>query len=312
LMTIHFANFRLILFTNMHTHFTLLLLLFAGICLAQTTVPKTDIYLIPILNDKGVITYGDGFKLNTPGYYNNQPLFSTNSKSLYFSCISDSFKAEIFECELKKFEVTRFINAPGTAEYSLQYTPDLKNFSFVRVEGDDKTQTLYRYNPKSKESKALTAKDLQVGYYCWNNPQSLMLFLLRGEKEFELIRYPLDVGEIKIIDQKPGRCLWRNPQDGNIYYVRKNSAYTLMQYNPANELPGEFEKMPEGTEDFIITSSGDFMCGKEGKLLQLDITQGSWKEIADFSNKPYANFYRLAASPDGQWLALIVYQNEKP
>ncbi len=311
-MTKRFANLDAHHHCPMKVFFTSIMFLVSTYFAIQAQVPKTDIYLIPVQNDEGVITYGEGFKLYTPGHYNNQPMFSANSKSLFFSCISDSFKAEIFECELKKFEVKPFINAPKTSEYSLQYTPDLKNFSFVRVEEDDKTQTLYQYNTKTKETKALSGKDMQVGYYCWNNLQSLMLFLLKGEKEFELIRYSLNGGDIKLIDNKPGRCVWRNPQDGNIYYVRKWDAYTLMQYNPANEQPGEFEKMPDGVEDFTISSKGDFLCGVNGKLMKLDVVNSEWKELADFSNKLYKNFYRLSVSPDGKWLALVVYQNEKP
>lgn len=280
--------------------------------LAQQSIPHTDIYLVPIQNEKGTITYGEGIKLNAPGYYSNQPLFSNNSKTLYFTCISDSFKADLFECDLKKFEMKPFLTTPKTAEYSLQYTPDVKSFSFVRVEEDNTTQTLYFYNPKTKETKALSNPGQQVGYYCWNNAQSLMLYLLKGENQFELIRYNLGNGDSKLIDQNPGRCVWRNAQDGNIYYVNKGNNYKLMQYNPANEMPGEYEKMPGKIEDFTISSKGDFLCGLDGKLMKLDVVNGEWNELADFSQKPYGKFYRLAISPDGQWLALVVYQNEKP
>lgn len=292
--------------------FTALFVCIIHTSFAQSDIPQTEIYLVPITNEKGNISFGEGIKVNAPGHYSNQPLFSNNSKSLYFTCISDSFKAEIFECELKKFEVKPFIVAPQTSEYSLQYTPDLKSFSMVRVEADDKTQTLYSYNPKTKEFNALTGKDMQVGYYCWVNAQSLMLFLLKGEKDFELVRYPLNGGDAKLIDKLPGRCVWRNPQDGNIYYVRKSKNYVLMQYNPANELPGEFDKMPEGIEDFTITSKGDFLCSENGRLMKLDLVENEWKLWADFTGKPYEKFYRLSMSPDGQWLALVVYKNDKP
>jgi hypothetical protein len=307
-----FANFRQSLKPLMRKIYLLLLTLYTLSVAAQNTVPHTEIYLIPITNDKGNITFGEGIKVNAPGHYSNQPLFSNNAKKLYFSCISDSFKAEVYECDLKKFEVKPFIIAPQTAEYSLQYTPDLKSFSMVRVEADDKTQTLYTYNPKTKEFKAISPKDMQVGYYCWVNAQTVMLFLLKGENEFELIRYSLGNGESKSIDKQPGRSIWRNPQDGNIYYVRKGSDFTLMQYNPANELPGEFDKMPDGVEDFTITAKGDFLCGVQGKLMKLDVVNNEWKVWADFTGKPYEKFYRLALSPDGQWLALVVYTHEKP
>ena len=138
------------------------------------------------------------------------------------------------------------------------------------------------------------------------------IFLL-GKKENTLVKYDLNTKVQKLIDSNPGRSILRHPLDGNIYYIRKNDKkYIMMQYNPANEQPAEFVEMFSKTEDFTITPSGKFLSIDNGIVYMYDDMSSEWKKLADFSNMPYKNCYRMAMSPDEKWLALVIFEGEKP
>ena len=68
--------------------------LFEGL-FAQDKVPKTSIYLLEVKSEDNTYTFGDSLIINAPGYYNNQPSFSYNSKVLYYTSILKDKKADI-------------------------------------------------------------------------------------------------------------------------------------------------------------------------------------------------------------------------
>lgn len=66
-------------------------------------------------------------------------------------------------------------------------------------------------------------------------------------------------------------------------------------------------------EDYCWTPDFTFLMGSNGKLFVCGlVTEGKWQQVADFSQKPYAEFYRLAVSRDGKWLAIVSYKGAKP
>ena len=69
--------------------------------------------------------------------------------------------------------------------------------------------------------------------------------------------------------------------------------------------------MPEGTEDFTI-SGGKLFASDKDKLVMWNTSQERWEEVADFGKTDVKKFYRLAFSPNGQWLAVVSYDGEKP
>lgn len=281
---------------------------------AQDKLPRTRIYIVPLTEDSKTnqITFGAPVAIPEAGTYNNQPHFTANGRTMYFTATSENRKADIYTLDVKKNEIKVWDSSNATAEYSPTITPDNKNLSFVRVEKDDSTQHLYQRALRGVNDELLIKDDLRIGYYAWNSPTSLALYVLKKPSD-ELLLYDLTKKTYKVLDTDIGRALVKNPLDGNLYYIKKtlDKKFLLMQYNPANEQPAQYCTMPEGQQDFVI-HQGVFYASDKDKLMRWDTGSESWMEVYDFGKTDVKNFYRFAFSPDGDWLAVVSYEGEKP
>jgi hypothetical protein len=279
---------------------------------AQDKLPKTRIYIVPVTEENNALTFGTPMLVPEGGTYNNQPFFTANGKTMYFTATSEGRKSDIYTLDVKKNEIKIWDSTAWTAEYSPMFTPDNKNLSFVRVERDDSTQHLYSRSLKGDDDVLLIKDDLRIGYYAWNSPTSLLLYVLKKPSD-ELLLYDLTKKSYKVIDTNPGRSIAKNSLDGNIYYVKKtlDKKFLLMQYNPANEQPSQFCEMKDDMQDFTIHQGVIYASDKE-MLTKWDASKEEWLDVHDFSNTEVKKFYRLAFSPDGKWLALVSYEGEKP
>lgn len=281
---------------------------------AQDKLPRTRIYVVPLTEDSKTnqITFGTPVAVPEAGTYNNQPHFTANGKTMFFSSTSENRKADIYTLDVKKNEIKVWDSSNATAEYSPTLTPDGKSLSFVRVEKDDSTQHLYQRALRGATDELLIKDDLRIGYFAWMSPTSLALYALKKPAD-ELLLYDLAKKTYKVLDTDIGRALVKNPLDGNLYYIKKtqDKKFHLMQYNPANEQPAQFCVMPDDAQDFVIHQGVIYASDKE-KLVRWDTGSETWTEVYDFGKTDVKKFYRFAFSPDGDWLAVVSYEGEKP
>jgi len=63
----------------------------------------------------------------------------------------------------------------------------------------------------------------------------------------------------------------------------------------------------QGSEDYCWMSDGKLLMGKGGMLYLLNPqTSNSWKELTDLNIFGIKNFNRIAISPDGKKIAVVV------
>ncbi|MBK8969505.1 MAG: hypothetical protein IPM36_23150 [Lewinellaceae bacterium] len=244
-----------------------------------------------------------------PQGYNNQPqFFSPNELYLTVQFPADTNQTDIYALNLLTRTTTR-VTATTTPEYSPTLMPGGRRFSAVRVE-ENGAQRLWSFPLDRADNgypvfPALT----NIGYHCWLRDTLAAVFLV-GEGTT-----PHALGIVGTGKQQPvrvafniGRCLQKMP-DGRLAYVHKATDQTwfLKAYDPVKGGSDILITMPAGSEDFAVLADGIFLAGQGAKIVQCNPgRQNVWQEIADLSTYGVRSISRLAVSPDGSKLALVV------
>ncbi|MBA3649453.1 MAG: PD40 domain-containing protein [Chitinophagales bacterium] len=296
--------------------FSLIIVLFSpGLLVAQNEFPATDLYLIDIKMVKGLPTFGEAKKITDWKGYDNQPSFTPDGKSVLYTSVRESGKADIFRYNMEEDRTTPEINTPLTAEYSPQLTPDRLNISCVRVMEDDSTQILVKFSNKDDNATVLFPKLQPVGYYCWATNDVVAMFVLGDTSTLQLGN--VRTGQIKIVGKNIGRCLQKVPNRNAFSYVQKSDDSTQWTVHTRDAISGATAtvvKCLPGTEDYCWLPDGTLLMGNGSKLYKFKpfLDKNGWVEVADFAGTPVAKFYRIAASLKGDKLCLVSYSGEKP
>jgi Tol biopolymer transport system component len=284
----------------------------------KTPLPSTDIYLLPITSDKnGIIQVGDGIKITDWNGYNNQPSFSPDDKKILYTSIQVDSQADIYSYDISAKKTSRIIYIKSKKEYSALFTQNGKSISAVQVQEDDSTQYLAEFSKGGQFKKIIFPKINPVGYYCWASDTSAALFVLG--KIFTLQIANTNTGKATTVAQNIGRCIQKIPNTPAISFVDKTDStnWMIKSYVPAIKQFLVIGYTKPKCEDYCWMNDGTILMGYDGKLFAYnpaasDKDDRDWVQVADFSNTPYANFYRLAISHDGKWLAVVSYKGKKP
>ncbi|MCS7035974.1 MAG: hypothetical protein RMJ33_05750 [Saprospiraceae bacterium] len=244
-----------------------------------------------------------------PTGYNNQPqFFSSYEIYLTAQLPTDTAQTDIYALDLLLNTITR-VTATTTPEYSPTRMPDGKHFSVVRVEADsiqrlwalpiDRRTTGYPLLPEIKG----------VGYHCWLRDTLLALFLVGNNDSHTLAMVNPLQPTLRRIAVGIGRCLQKTA-DGRLAFVQKLSPQEafLKVYDPLRGVVETLTQMPEGTEDFAPMPDGAYLAGEGSRLLQFHPRRqnGAWTPIADLSPFNVRKISRIAVSPDGRLLVVVV------
>lgn len=268
----------------------------AGVLPAQEQLPTCNIYHFTISK------HSDNYRIKAPKFltqfnikgYNNQPYFF-DDHLVYFTTDyygrdqTDIASMDLFDHTLRRITYTK------ESEYSPIPVPSSENFSCVRVELDQKTQSLSVY-PKDGIgfAKRLVNNSNNIGYYAWINDDNIALFLIDGEL------HSLAISEViserrKIILDKIGRTLKVDTEE-NLYFVHKilEEEWFIKAYNNKENKIKLIGKSLDNVEDFELLNDGKLLSGKGSKLYILDPESTStWKEIADLKTYGIDNITRI-------------------
>jgi dipeptidyl aminopeptidase/acylaminoacyl peptidase len=300
---------------------------------AQNTLPNTDIFLLDMHQQNGQYTFGQPVNITKREGYDNQPYFTPDGRYIYYSSIRESKNADIYRYDIGTEKTDQFTNTPED-EYSPQLTPDGKYISVVRVEKDSEQRIwlLPLKNEKGKEKEHVIMPNMDsVGYYIWGNkilyfvdikkPQTLYGVRLNW-KNSDTTRINDRIRKIAFqyinttsyLSKEVGRALQWNHDSNEVYYTRMSAdtqANICSGYY--SFYPKQIIQMPKGTQDFALGPDNTIYMGSKGKLYKYKQgTDKDWLQIADFSNTPVKDFYRLAINKKGDRIALVSFTGAKP
>jgi hypothetical protein len=271
---------------------------------APRAVPSTDIFLLDITNHKAQLTFGQPRNITKRTGYDNQPMFSADSKSLFYTSIREDNQADIFRYDLAKESIQQ-ITITRESEYSPTVMPGGKALSVIRVEADS-TQRLWSF-PFAGTPPSLVLQNIKpVGYHLWIDDHTLLLFVLGQPATLQLVDAKTEKAE-KLADN-PGRTLQSIPNQQKVSFVHKvsDSQWFIKSFDLKNRQMATLIKTLPGTEYFSWTPQGILLMAKGTKLYKWDARKDNdWQEIADLSAFGLKDITRLAVSPKGDRLALV-------
>lgn len=269
--------------------------------------PGTDIYLYDISLINGRVNYYNPIRITDREGYDNQPAFTVDGKSLLFSSDRDGEdQMDIYQYHITKDKMVRLTQTPES-EYSPQPIPGKRYFSVVQVEADGETQRIWRF-PFRKGGRAdLVLPGVKtVGYYAWIDRGTLATFLL--PEPFALQTYYIDGREGRLIQREVGRSIHMIPNEYALTYVDKEdtSAWKIQKLGLTTGETTTLVTCLKGEEDFCWSSEGYMLMGSAGRLYMC--IPGKDKEWRFVGELGIGDFYRMAISPDGHKLAVVVYR----
>ncbi len=270
-----------------------------GVALAQG---GTDIYLAPLEITENGIRIGEPVNVTDRPGYDNQPFFTPESESFYFTSIHKD-QADIYRYDLERKRIVR-VTATPASEYSPTPVPGSTGFSVVQVEADS-TQRLWEFSADGKGSTVILAAIQPVGYHAWGNANKVALFVLGEPHTLQLA--DVRSGHGMHIAENIGRSLARIPGRANISFMQQTDEETwwIKDLSVATRRVKPIVKALPGSQDYAWTPDGGLLMAAGSTIHHWD-GRGDWEPVADFAELGLATITRLAVSPDGNWLAMVV------
>lgn len=308
----------------------LILVVAAGFGLLQTQPgpvpaaappPGTDIYLVPLT---GGVTGGlASMKSATPvpmsvaAGYDNQPMFSPDGARVLFAANRDGKQIDIYSFDRASGRITQ-LTQTAENENSPTFVPvgigAAGSFSVVQTE-PDRSQRLWRFDAAGKNPQLVLAEVKPVGYHAWVEPDHLALFILGQPATLQVGR--VATGKADVVARDIGRSLHRLPGTRRVSFVQRDSPtefwikdldidsrqITPLVRTVAGSSDRDYAWMPDGRT--IVMSAGS-------KVWSWTRGAAGWSEVFDGAAHQLLTITRLAVSPQGDAVALVVAEPRKP
>jgi dipeptidyl aminopeptidase/acylaminoacyl peptidase len=262
----------------------------------------SDIFVVELASHNGKMKLGLPVKITTWVGYNNQPSFTSDGASIFYTSIRDT-QADIYRYDIRGAASTQITKTPES-EYSPTLMPDGKSISVVRVEADG-TQRLWKFALAGGAPTLILEKIKPVGYHWWLDDHTLALFILGKPNTLQLVDTRTEKAET--IAENPGRILRRVPHANKLSFVHKVSdqEWIIKAYDLDSRKTTELIKTFSGVEDYAWTPAGDLLMAKDAKLYVRKKSDWAWQEVADFSKAGLKIITRIAVSPKGDRIAFV-------
>ncbi len=281
-------------------------------CLPQLTLsqapPGTDVYLLPVVSDMQAV---NPVNLSQHPGYDNQPAFSPDGQSLYFtrfvaSADGSTGQTDIYRVELDSGKVSA-VTRTDESEYSPTPMPGQAALSVIRVEPPDNRQRLWQIPlDRTQADSVIFASIEPVGYHAWATSDSAAMFIL-GESFTLQVNTP-DGGSKQLAD-RIGRGIeaWHDSQYNILYIDQQNEdRWTIRAVDTATGETRHIIDTRPGAQDFAIDRDNRFWMA-EGTALycfRLGIDE-DWHRVADYAEAGLGNISRIAVDHSGTRLAIV-------
>lgn len=283
----------------------LLALLAAG-C-ASPTEPAgatTDLYVVDLWCDDGLIVVGEARNVTRRQGYDNQPAFSADGGTILYAS-RRSAQSDVWSLDLASGRA-RPLTESGAREYSPQALPDGTGFSAVRVEEDGR-QGLWRYGADSGAGAPVELpQGLAVRYYAWIDAQTLAAQVANPDGETQLVVLTLGAAEgDAVVEAGVGRCLVAVPGRRAVSFVHRESPaeWWIKVLDLDRRDVRTVARTLQGREDHVWTPHGALLMASGSRLFRfVPGTSADWEPIADFDGQHLDQISRLAVSAKGDLL----------
>ena len=267
--------------------------------------PPPDIYLAPITLERGVPKVGPSLNITDRPGYDNQPGFSDDQRSLFFTSVREDRQADIYRYDPETKRTSRVTSTSPESEYSATPIDGGRAIAVVRVERDS-AQRLWRFPLDGGPPTVILERVRPVGYQAWADDHTLALFVLGTPNTLQLA--DTRTGMSDTIATNIGRSLHRIPRTNRVSFVRKASPteWWIESLDPQTRQTARLVRLPDGVEDYAWLPGGSIICGRDSRLLWWSGKDGdSWRELTDLATAGVRGITRLAVNARGDQLAFV-------
>ena len=277
---------------------------------AQAAPPSTEVYVATLSVTGTAFAVGKPQNVsNSPGY-DNQPFFTPDGGSLFFTSDQAPRAAEarpqtdIFRFDFASGKLAR-VTATDESEYSPTVTPDGQGISVIRVE-KDQTQRLWRFALDGK-NPVLLLKDIKpVGYHAWLDAHTLALFVLGPPATLQVA--DTRTGKAEVVTSDIGQSVLRRPT-GASFVQQGQQGTVISEVSVVNGKPVTktlTAPVPGARQvQLAWTPDGTLLMAHSGWLHAWKAGDSAWRAVADLEALGLKGVTRLAVSPKGDRIALV-------
>jgi Tol biopolymer transport system component len=283
--------------------------------------PGTDIYLVPMSGGLTSLKTAKPSPISAAPGYDNQPNFSADGNRILFAANRDGKQTDVFVFDRTTSRVTQ-LTQTAENENSPTYVPagagPAGSFGVVQSEFDRNgarpaapIQRLWRFDAAGKSPQLILADINPVGYHAWIDNDQLVLFVLGAQgKPSTLQIASVKTGKAEIVAEGIGRSLHRIPGTRLASFVhREGDSYTIKQIDTATKKVDTLVKAVDGSpeRDMAWMPDGKTIVMTAGtKIYSWTPGAAGWSEVFDAASHQLGAITRLAVSPKGDAVAIVV------
>ncbi len=287
----------------MKTSFTTILFLLTISVYAQT---NTEVYLFDIKTVDRKTEIVKPRNISNNEGYDNQPSFYDGNTILFSS--TRNGQTDIAKYDIDSGKRIWVTDTPQGSEYSPLKIPGRNAASAIRLDSTG-LQRLYEYSVWDGNYTELL-KDIKVAYHVWYNP-NMVISSVAEDDRLDLVISNLTDGTHRTIQKNVGRSLHRIPDSNLISFISKeNEDWEIRSLNPNTGDVKKITKMFENIDDICWLGKDVIIAANNKILMEINPeTKNEWGRFLRLEKKGINNISRIAVSPNGKYLSLVVEQS---
>jgi WD40-like Beta Propeller Repeat len=289
----------------------------AGAGQAAPTFPGTDIYIVPMTGGPASLKSATPSPMATEPGYDNQPMFGPDGSRVLFAANRDGRQIDIFVYDRASKRVSQ-LTATAENENSPTFLPagigEPGGFSVVRTE-PDKSQRLWRFDAKGGNPQLVLADIKPVGYHAWVDADTLVLYVLGSPATLQIAH--VKSGAAEIVTNNIGRSLHKIPgRNAAVSFVQREASgeFWIKQIEIPSKRIEPLIKAVDGSTDRDMAWMPDgqtILMSSGTKVFSWTRGSAGWTEVFDAAPHGLGVLSRLAVSPQGDTMAIVVAEPKK-
>jgi len=280
-----------------------LALALGSLLVPQTAPPPTEVYLATLSASGNTAKIGTPVNISNSPEYDNQPSFLPGNEAILFTSRRDGKQTDIYRYDMKAKQVTQLTHTTEN-EYSPLLTPDKKTFSTVR--GDK--QELWRFNLDGTSPQLAYAHTGLIGYHVWIDDHRLAVFVLGANgapATLQLVDTSTKGAEV--IEPNIGQSLLIRPGHKTVSFISRppGAPAVIKELDPVTKKTKVITEALADSQYLTWLPDGSMLMASGSKISLWREGATGWSVVGDFTAAGLTMISRLAASPDGKWLAIV-------